>query len=83
MTEQLCKFNKKKKTNYSTVQLKQVDFMVYKLFLKMKKFYAMWMNQNTKHYVLYNPIYMTCPEKANLWSWKGLQLPETGGRNRD
>ena len=44
MTEQLCKFtNKKKKNpkNYSTVQLKQVDFMVYKLFLKMKKFYSM------------------------------------------
>ena len=42
MTEQLCKFIKQKKNkNYSTVQLKQVDFMVYKLFLKMKKFYAM------------------------------------------
>lgn len=32
MTEQLCKFTKKKKKD-STVQLKQVDFMVYKLFL--------------------------------------------------
>ena len=23
------------------------------------------MNQNTKHYTLYNPIYMTCPEQVN------------------
>lgn len=81
MTEQLCKFTKKKKRQYCTV--KTGGFYGIQIVFKMKKCYAMRMKQNTKHYILYSPIDMTCPEKANLWSWKGLRLPEIGDRNRD
>ena len=42
------------------------------------------MKPNKKDCILHDPIYMKCPEKANLWRQKvDLQLPETGGRNRD
>lgn len=55
MTEQLCKFTKKKKKKKdSTVQLKQVDFMVYKLFLIWKNvMLCEWSKtQNTIYYTI-------------------------------